>query len=170
MKNLFSYSPILLFSCLLVLSVTACTETKGSYPPVWKGFTYEPTSVTAGDSVVITAVQATKGKYLNKTTYSWSMTIKVVSDGETKDSTLSYSATTNYGGTDNSDPQWALLIPENAVSGTYACSFKATWSNSADGEGGTYACQNDGTCSGSITSYSYTLYSNANGSFSLPIK
>ncbi|MCD8303893.1 MAG: hypothetical protein LUC86_03570 [Prevotellaceae bacterium] len=153
-----------------LITLSGCDDSDGSYPPTYKGFSYEPSTVYAGDSVVITAVQAKKGHYLNATDYSFSMKIYVTVEGETQDSTLSYSYHTNYDGTDNGNPTWKLLIPDNAVAGSYSCSFSAKWSNSADGEGGSYASTGGDGCTGSVTSYSYTLYSQASGSFTLPIR
>ncbi len=163
---------------LLALGMMPCLflascddDDEGCYPPTWKGFTYSPSPVHPGDSITITAVQASKGHYLNACDYSFSMKVYVAdSNGMTQDSTLTYSYHTNYDGTDNGDPSWGVRLPETTVSGSYTCSFSANWSNSSDGQGGTYAYNGDrGSCTGSITSYSYTLYSNASGSFTLPV-
>ncbi len=167
--------PTTLITCATALmlgaaALTACDDSDESYPPTFKGFSYEPQTVRPGDSLTITAVQAKKGKLLNAVDYSFSMKISVLEDGETRDSTLSYSYHTNYDGTDNGDPVWKLLLPEETVGGrTYSCSFSARWSNSADGSGGTFASTGGEGCTGSITSSSYTLYSQASGSFSLPV-
>ncbi len=155
-------------ACALA-AAAGCGDGGGSYPPTWKGFACEPPTAHAGDSVRITAVQAKKGKYLNATDYTWRMTVRLDADGETRDSTLSHSPHTNYDGTDNGDPVWELRLPEGTLPGGYTCSFSARWSNSADGEGGTYACTGGDGCQGQITSYSYTLYSEARGSFQLTV-
>ncbi len=154
--------------CLMLLAVS-CEDSGGSYPPTWKGFTYEPSTVHPGDSVTITAVQAKKGKYLYTVTYNFSMRVYVEVDGVTQDSTLAYSYKTNYDGTDNGDPQWKLKLPDNTVPTSYPCTFTARWDNYADGRGGSYQCTGGDGCTGSIASQSYTLYSTASGSFTLPI-
>ncbi len=158
----------LLALCLIFLAVS-CEDTSGSYPPTWKGFTYEPSTVHPGDSVLITAVQNSKGHYLNAVDYSFSMKVYIEEDGATRDSSLAYSYHTNYDGTDNGNPWWKLKIPDNTVPGSYSCSFSARWSNSSDGDGGSYGCTGGAGYTGSITSQSYTLYSTASGSFTLPI-
>lgn len=157
---------------LMTLALLGCSDDEGScYPPVYQGFLVEPSTIHAGDSVFVTASQQKKGHYLNATDYEWSMTVQVDVDGVAKDSTLSYKRHTNYGGTDSSDPQWRLKLPQNTLRGQYTCSFKARWSNSADALHG--ASYNGGTaegCTGSITSYSYTLYSQANGTCRLVVR
>ncbi len=155
---------------MLFLLFVGCDDKEWSYPPTWRGFTYDPSPAHPGDSVLVTAVQAAKGHYLNATDYSFSMTVYVDVDGVTEEQTLSYSYHTNYDGTDNGDPTWEVLIPENTIDGNYSCSFTATWSNSADGKGGSYGCVGGDGCAGSITSYSYPLYSKASGSFTMQIR
>lgn len=156
-------------SVLLSIALVGCDDTSASYPPTYKGFSYEPKTVHPGDSVVITAVQAKRGHYLNATDYSFSLTLTIEANGETQDSTLSYSRHTNYDGTDNGDPSWALHLPADTRPGSYTCTFRARWSNSANGEMGTYLSTGGEGCVGSITSHSYTLYSDASGTFTLPI-
>ena len=155
----------------LLVFIASCNDDEDScFPPTYQGFRYEPANVYPGDSVFVTAVQQKKGHYLNSTTYDWSMTVQVDSEGVAVPQTLYYSRHTNYGGLDSSDPQWRLSLPSNTIPGTYACQFSARWSNSADGIGGVY---NGGTgegCHGSINSYSYTLYSQASGSFRLTVR
>ena len=156
---------------LLCVALTACDkEEKGSYPPTYQGFRYVPSTVYAGDSVTITAVQLKKGHYLNTTKYSWSMTVQVDNNGVTESKTLTHAVQTNYGGISDADPVWGVRLPANTQPGTYACSFKAEWSNSADGIGGTFNGGTGESCTGNINSYSYTLYSQANGSFRLTVR
>lgn len=162
----------LLLIGVLTLTFMACDDDndKGSYPPTYQGFRVSPSVVYPGDSVFITAVQQRKGHYLNATTYSWSMTIMLTqSDGSTVKEELYTSPQTNYGGIDSSDPTWRLYIPESTAPGIYTCKFEATWSNSADGIGGSFSAGTGEGCVGTITSYSYTLYSQANGNFRLTI-
>ncbi len=160
---------IILPTLLLSIALIGCDDGGSSYPPTYKGFSYWPNPVHPGDSVVITAVQAKKGHYLNAVDYSFSMKITMDIGGETVDSTLTYSHHTNYDGTDNGDPSWAFLLPQNTRSGSYTCSFNARWSNSSDGEMGSYLSTGGDGCVGSITSHSYTLYSDASGTFTLPV-
>ncbi len=168
MKKATSWALLIL---LFVPLFWACDDDEGCYPPTYKGFSYTPSPALAGDSLTITAVQAKKGHYLNACTYNFSMTVRLdQEDGSYVDTLLSQSISTNYDGKDNSDPTWTLVLPSNTRAGSYSCSFSAQWSNSADGDGGTFACQNDGSYSGSINAYSYTLYSNASGSCSITVK
>ena len=166
MKNLY-----LILLGLVCLGMTGCDkENEGCFPPVYEGFSYEPSVVYAGDSVFITAVQQKKGHYLNATDYRWSMTVQIDEDGEAKDSTLAFSMHTNYGGLDSSNPKWRTKLPANTIAGSYTCSFSARWSNSADGIGGDFSGGTGEGCTGSIISYSYTLYSEARGTFRLPVR
>ncbi len=153
---------------LVWLSVS-CEDTSGSYAPTWRGFTYEPSTVHPGDSVTITAVQKSKGHYLNGVDYNFSMRVYVEVDNVTQDSTLSYSYHTNYDGDGQKDPQWRLKIPDNTVPGSYSCSFSARWNNSSDGDLGTVVSGNEAGYTGTISTTSYTLYTTASGSFTLPI-
>ncbi len=159
----------ILTTLLLSVALVGCDEGGSSYPPTYKGFAYQPNPVHPGDSVVITAVQAKKGHLLNAMDYKFSMKISMDIGGEAVDSTLSYSVHTNYDGTDNGDPKWAFLLPADTRAGSYSCSFSARWSNSADGEMGSYPSTGGEGCTGQITSHSYTLYSDASGTFTLPV-
>lgn len=161
---------ILFLLPLLALALAACDNEKAaSLPPVWKGFTYSPSPARPGDSVVVTAVQAKKGKYLNACDYTFSLRIQVQENGTTRDTTLTHSYHTNYDGTDNGNPSWKFLLPAATVSSSASCTFKARWSNSADGTPVSYASTGGDGTTGNITSYGYTLYSEANGSFTLRI-
>lgn len=155
----------------MVLAFAACNDDeKGSYPPTYQGFRYQPAVVHAGDSVVITAVQQKKGHYLNATNYTWSMTILVNNNGEAKSEELNAKKHTNYGGIDSSDPEWRIMLPPNTIPGTYTCKFAAEWSNSADGVGGIFNGGTSEGCTGTIESQSYVLYSKASGSFRLQVQ
>ena len=166
MKKVFSC--LLGLTCLVLLSCDKDNE--GCFPPVYEGFRHQPSIVYAGDSVFITAVQQRKGHYLNATDYRWSMTVQIDDNGEAKDSTLAFSVHTNYGGLDSSNPEWRTKLPDNTITGSYPCSFSARWSNSADGIGGNFSGGTAEGCTGSIISYSYTLYSEARGSFRLSVR
>ncbi len=165
MKKIF-YS----LTVVLCLSFTGCNDDDSDcYPPVYHGFTYQPNIVYAGDSVTITAVQQRKGNHLNATDYIWKLTLQIEDNENTRDTTLAYNQHTNYGGISNADPEWKLKIPNNTIAGTYSCRFEAQWSNSSDGVGGVFRGGTGEGCYGTITSSSGVLYSQASGSFSLPI-
>lgn len=161
----------LLLVGIMALTFAACgDEDTSSYPPTYQGFRVEPSVVYPGDSVFITAVQLYKGNYLNATSYIWSMDIMItLPDGSTEKEELYTSKDTNYGGLDSSNPTWRLYLPSNTVPGNYTCKFNARWSNSADGMGGTFFGGTGDGCVGSITAYSYTLYSQASGNFRLTV-
>ncbi len=166
-----TFAPMLLVVCAL-FTMVACDDDKNASAPSYWGFTYTPTTVHAGDSVTIKAVQRKKGQYLYSTTYNWSMRLTVVDSlYNVVDTTLSYKQTTNYDGTYNGDPTWNLKIPEGTTSSSATVSFSASWSNYADGEyvSTTTPSDRDAIYKGTITSSTYTLYSNASGSFTLPI-
>ncbi len=152
------------------LVMAACSEDeKGSYPPTYYGFDYYPKPASAGDSVTITAVQAKKGHHLNATDYQLSVRVRVDENGS-KDSTIVCKYHTNYDGTDNGSPTFKVKIPDNTISNSAAVTFTARWSNSSDGQGGIFRGAKGQGYLGSIDSYSYTLYSDARGTFNLPIK
>ncbi len=168
-KLLKTLAPTLMVVCSL-FSIVACDDSEGAYVPTYYGFSYSPSTVHAGDSVTICAVQQKKGHYLNKCTYSWSMRLSIVDSlDNTVDSTLTYSQSTNYDGTYNGDPTWKVKIPEGTVSRSTSVSFSARWSNSADGNGSYTTSTGGNGTTGSITATTYVLYSNASGSFTLPI-
>ena len=118
------YLSFLLICILSVVFVACGDEDKGSYPPTYQGFRYQPSAVHAGDSVFITAVQKKKGHYLNATNYKWSMTIMVDNNGATESMELNTTKHTNYGGLDSNDPEWRLMLPYNTIPGTYTCKFQ----------------------------------------------
>jgi len=157
-----------LFMALLSLGLASCDdEEKGSYPPIYQGFKYVPSTVYAGDSVTITAVQQQRGHYLYHADYNWKMTIQVDKNGEAQDTTLvcTQSLSANY-----DDPVWKLQLPSNTIAGVYTCNFRAEWKNSADGEGGIFEGTTGEGCTGTIRTESYTLYSTGNGNFKLPVR
>lgn len=162
---------LLTLMALLGLTIISCNDDEeGCYPPTYQGFRYEPSVIHAGDSVTITAVQQLKGHRLNATDYNWKLTIQVNNNGVSESKELTYKEHTNYNGLSDADPVWGVRLPANTEPGIYTCTFSAQFSNSADGDGGMY---NGGTgegCTGTINSYSYTLYSNANGSFRLRVQ
>ena len=72
-----------LFLSIIAIVFVACgDDEKGSYPPTYQGFRYEPSVAYAGDSVFITAVQQRKGHLLNATDYTWSMNVVLVNSDE----------------------------------------------------------------------------------------
>lgn len=158
MKNL------LYIFTLLAFTLASCSEDrKQSYPPTFSGFEYTPVPARPGDSVTVSIVQAKKGKYLNAASYTLNVRLSYQRDnGEPGDTTLTITYHTNYDGTDNGNPSFRFKLPETTTSDRANCSFSARWSNSTDGIGGSFG-------QGSIRSYSYSLYSNASGSFTFPI-
>ena len=162
---------VILFLGVFSLFLCGCDDDEAiSRPPTYQGFKYSPSVVHGGETVKITAVQLTKGTYLNGTDYNWSMTVKVLNGSSEENETLTYSKHTNYDGVDNTSPVWELEIPENVVAGTYTCTFKASFKNSASGESFSSNGTTGAGCTGTIrSSYDGLMYSSASGSFSLPI-
>ena len=162
---------VILFLGVVSLFLCGCDDDEAiSRPPTYQGFKYSPSVVHGGETVKITAVQLTKGTYLNATNYNWSMTVKLLVDGVEVDETLTYSDHTNYDGVSNANPVWELEVPENIVAGTYTCTFKARFNNSAGGESFYSSGTTGAGCTGTIrSSYDGLMYSSASGSFNLPI-
>ncbi len=161
----------LLIMGLFALCLFACdNEKEGARPPVFQGFKYEPQVVHAGDKVTITAVQIQQGVHLYGAQHNWVLKVQTIENGETTECTLSYSTPSGTHVSCYDNPTWEVTIPANTISGRYTCQFSASWNNAADAEQNSY---NGGTgtgCTGSINSISSTLYSRANGSFTLPVQ
>ena len=165
MKKVFLF----LLVSMAVFGFTACNDDDdGAMPPIYQGFRVEPSTVVhPGDVITITAVQKQKGRYLYGAHYSWA--IKRNGATEEEGALLVYG--TDEGGESNyKDPQWVATIPSDAAPGIYSCRFEAKWNNAADGETGTYTSAGGEGYHGNITSISSTLYSKANGSFTLTIQ
>lgn len=156
---------------LFTLSFVACDdEEKDSYPPTYAGFDYSPKPVSPGDELTVIAVQAKQGHLLNACTYTLNVPLTVEKDGNPQDTTIVSSYHTNYDGTYNGNPTFTFRIPANTISTSSSVTFSARWENSANGAGGDYYSTDDPAYLGTITSRCYVLYSNAAGSFTLPIK
>ncbi len=165
MKKLFFF----LLVSVAIFGLTACNDDdEGAMPPIYQGFRVEPSNVLhPGDKVTITAVQQQKGRYIYGAKYSWS--IKRNGAAEDEGPILVYGV--NEGGESNyKDPQWVTTIPSDAVPGIYTCRFEASWQNAADGETRTWQSVGGEGLRGTITSVSSTLFSRANGSFTLSIQ
>lgn len=108
------------FSMLTAL-MTGCEEKHVSMLPAFAGFRLEPSQWTAGDSVVITAVQSRTGDLLYKAVYEWRVTCG--------DTTFSRTLPVVYD-LDKSDPSFGFRIPED-VSGYTSISFSATYQYSS---------------------------------------
>lgn len=168
----FQYSFIALTLSLLMMS---CDKKTYSYPPTYAGFSWHVENgssqfVQPGDSVTITAVQIKKGKFLNATDYTLKFRISLKSEGAEKDSLIQLSYHTNYDGVDNGNPSFKIHVPNNTISESVMVNFSARWSNSADGQGGIFGGERTSGYLGSIRSFSYLLYSEAQGTFFLRIK
>lgn len=108
------------FSMVTAL-MTGCEEKHVSMLPAFAGFRLEPSQWTAGDSVVITAVQSRTGDLLYKAVYEWRVTCG--------DTTFSRTLPVVYD-LDKSDPSFGFRIPED-VSGYTSISFSATYQYSS---------------------------------------
>lgn len=155
-----------------LMTMASCEEEeRSSMPPIYEGFRLSPSQqAKCGDSLFVTCVQKVKGHYLNATDYEWNIRLRVEEGSTYKDSTLTVKYHTNYGGKDNSDPVGRFRIPTNTVPGNYSCTFRARFNNSADGRGGTYQAGTGEGLTGTITSYSYTIYSEAHGTCNLRVQ
>lgn len=165
MKKIFLF----LLVSVAILGFTACNDDdEGAMPPIYEGFRVEPSTILhPGDKVTITAVQKQKGRYLYGAKYTWEIRRNGASEEE--GSLLFYG--NNEGGESNyNDPQWVTTIPSDATPGIYTCRFEARWNNAADGETGSWSSVGGEGLKGNITSISSTLYSRANGSFTLSIQ
>lgn len=132
--------------CSLLAVFSSCEEKDyTSRMPVFAGFVLNMDAPTPGDSIVITAKQATRGTLLNGTTYQWTIT-------DSRDSTVYTETQEVIYDHQPSDPVIGYRIPNNARTGRYTVSFYARYKYSGKGEvlsGGPYDQGSDGT-SGSI--------------------
>ncbi|HBC28672.1 MAG TPA: hypothetical protein DC006_03175 [Prevotellaceae bacterium] len=168
-------------STAALLALASCKDKDyTAHPPTWKGFRIERNGkvvsgrevFAGGDSMRVTAVQDQKGRYINSTYYTWTLTCQVRdTKGGLTDSTLTKQYRTNYDGIDNSDPRHTFAIPQHAE-GRATVSFSATYNYSSDG-----VQVWDGSIVGGNTGYSGTIHStsallsgDAKGSFSFNIQ
>ncbi len=171
-----------LVALLMSLVFVACEEDKkNAYAPEFSGFSFEregelisPSSLRGGDSIVITAVQAKKGKYIYRTYYNWTFNCVVArADGSSVDSTMTYSYNVSYDGdkNGNANPSYTLVLPDN-VQGRASVKFEAKYNYYADGlyYGGAKAEKGDEPLYGTITSSSGILSGGAQGTHSFMIK
>lgn len=167
----------------VVMTMVSCKEKDyTAYPPTWKGFQIERdgqkisnrTDIHGGDTLVVTAVQDQKGRYINSTYYKWSLTCQVYTDGEGgsyKDSVLTKQYHVNYDAGNNGNPKHTFVIPTNAQ-GRATISFSATYNYSSDGLqvwDGSNVGDTNGYL-GSIHSTSAVLSGDAKGTLSINIR
>jgi len=166
----------------ILVSLTSCKKNDySSYPPTWKGFqfshdgqTVNPrTGIYAGDVITVTALQDEKGRYIERTVYTWEVKGTVqLEDYSYKDSVFyKIENKTNYDGTYNGDPSIQFTIPQNAT-GQATVSFKAEYRYYGNGiqvsDGGTY--EDPSSASGSIHSTSSATWGAASGSVGFTIR
>ena len=123
----------IIFCCLMTVVCYACSDNDySSYCPTWLGFTYTTGSypnyvqgkagsvvtLHAGDSIHLTAHQASRGRLINSTDYSWTICFDTLDgSGNRVRANKSYYKHTNYDGYADGadDPVCHLLLPENAL-------------------------------------------------------
>lgn len=116
----------------IILTFTCCSEEDyTSRPPVFSEITIHsleegtPTVFYAGDKIVATAVQTTKGHLLNKTTYQW-----IISPTEGVDYSQKYQSTVIYD-VQSENPTDTIVIN---TPGEYNITFKAKYNASGTGQ------------------------------------
>lgn len=133
--------------CSLLAVFSSCEEKDyTSRMPVFAGFVLNMDAPAPGDSIVITAKQATQGTLLNGTVYQWTIT-------DSRDSTVYTAKQEVIYDHQPSDPVIGYRIPNNARTGRYTVSFYAKYKYSGKGDvltGGSYDQGGEGI-SGSIT-------------------
>ncbi len=168
MKKLSTYIFLVLWAVLLC---SACSEEKGAMPPIFCGFRIEPSAVHPGEHIKITAVQVQKGRYLYGARHQWQLTIPVEGEDGPTQVTIAYETPTDEIVSSYDDPTWEADIPSNASIGERINgSFMGTWNNAADADMQSFSGGRAEGCIGNITSSCSTLYSQANGSFTLTIQ
>lgn len=118
----------LLLGALALATLSGCSEDEYiSRSPRFSDVTFEnidgSSTIYAGDRIVATAVQGTKGKYLNGTTYAWSVS-------PSDDVQQKYKTGCIYDN-ESENPTDTIVFPS---SGTYTITLKATYKTSAEGE------------------------------------
>ena len=170
------YSFFLAILGILVSFISCKKNDYSAYPPTWKGFQFTRdgqavnprTGIYAGDIVTVTALQDQKGRYIEKTVYTWNVKGTIQLENGSYDENYVFfedEIPTNYDGTDNGDPSIQFTIPQNAI-GQATVSFKADYRYYGNGiqvsDGGTY--DNSSSTSGSIHSTSSATWGGATGS------
>jgi hypothetical protein len=126
-----------LFFVSFSLVLASCTDDdNSSYVPTYKGFAFSrsgkdiaKTDIYVGDTITVTAVQATLGHLINKTTYSWSITSDSLS-GKIISTAPFYS----WGAYDDNkkDPSCTFVVP--AMVNTYTINFVGSFNYSGAGK------------------------------------
>ena len=167
MRKLYFIISILLSTLLFA----ACSEEQEAMPPIFGGFRIEPSAVHPGDQIKITAVQVQKGRYLYGASHQWQLTVPVEEEGGPTQVTITYKTPDEEIISSYDDPTWEVTIPANAsIGGHISGSFKGTWNNASDAEMASFNGGRAEGCIGNINTSCATLYSQANGSFSLTIQ
>ncbi len=122
----------LTFPLLLAVLLCSCSEDSNdskyrSEPPLFSGITLQSLStgastIKAGEKFVITANQQSKGRLLNKTTYSWSISPSNEGDSQKYDNLVIY---------DNNsvNPTDTVVI---STPGTYTITFTGSYNASGN--------------------------------------
>ena len=107
----------------LVCLCTGCDDDYVSVLPSFSDITFDTDQLYTGMTVTATAVQATKGKLLDRTTYDW-----VVNDTTTAKVTVIYD-------NDNGDPVFKFKVPKVAVTrpSTITVKFEGRYNISGQG-------------------------------------
>lgn len=134
-----------IFTIAICALWSACSESFDYevIPPTFKGFTYSPTTIHAGDSVRFTAVYDNPGKnvyFSGHRGITWKLTVDTLDaegdpgkDGKWIMEGKPYATMEN-----NENPTYKFRIPTSAKPGSQArIDFRADLSNAADGTPGT---------------------------------
>ena len=170
MKKILYFLCILSWGCFL----GSCDDTDNTViPPTFKGFTYAPSTLHPGDTVTLSAVYASKGKYCYKPRTTWRITLDTL-NAETKEYvrvTLSNQRTCSIS-EENLSVRFA--IPHSArPSQTCPVKFDVAFDNAVDAENQGYSLPNP-TQEGYVGQFDNSvvnslLYSHCSGSLSVKL-
>lgn len=129
------------FTALVSLvSLTSCDDKASISFVTWKGFTVEPTTLSAGDTLIIKAHVDKPGKNLYKVNYSWTLEVDTLSADGTKSGkqklTYNIASTAGHPIHMNDQPVAYFKMPANIVKGTasHNVSFQVNYDNAMDSE------------------------------------
>lgn len=132
MKGKFWYTALVAaMVCGLVFIAGACSsdpdnDSKSTLPR-FSGIMFTPSTLTAGTTVTATAVQAKKGKLLDRTQYSWSFS--------SEEGSLNSDKRGVFYTNDNADPTCRVTLP--TTPGTYTLTFTGVYNVSGHADNAT---------------------------------
>lgn len=156
------------------ITFVSCEDEKEPIPPTFKGFTYSPKPVHAGDSLQVTSVYEKEGAYVYFVGHKgifWTLTLDTLNEkGARSTWSKKYEP---YSTVADGAPQIKLKIPNSAAKGKATIKLEAVYSNAVDAKATwsrSYKVQSGYEGSTFTQAVTSTLTSKASGDFTFNIE